>query len=183
MTQYINPKGVDASIIKNDLHDMILLAKSYNLEKANWKEISDLIKFDEPELIQSLVVHSYDIDIYEKYGFLSRLPEVKNYLSDNMLFIPADYPGQLYLRRAVIKRLNSIDNTSIPKEILHILSFLGPLHLSLNTCESVFLTFWGFFDSMYRTVFGKKKKLTAKPKPWIVNLLLYLAHGGWQIVK
>jgi hypothetical protein len=47
---------------------MILLAKSYNLEKANWKEISDLIKFDEPELIQSLVVHSYDIDIYEKYG-------------------------------------------------------------------------------------------------------------------
>jgi hypothetical protein len=100
-----------------------------------------------------------------------------------MLFIPADYPGQLYLRRAVVKRLNSIDNTSIPKEILHILSFLGPLHLSLNTRESVFLTFWGFFDSMYRTVFGKKKKLAAKPKPWIVNLLLYLAHGGWQIVK
>jgi hypothetical protein len=65
-----NPKGVDASIIKNALRDeyMILLAKSYNLEKANWKEISDLIKFDEPELIQSLVVHSYDIDIYEKYG-------------------------------------------------------------------------------------------------------------------
>lgn len=65
-----NPKGVDASIIKDALCNeyMVLFAKSYNSEKANWKEISDLIKFDEPELIQSLVVHSYDIDIYEKYG-------------------------------------------------------------------------------------------------------------------
>src|SRR6266487_1015552 len=100
-----------------------------------------------------------------------------------MLFIPADYPGQLCLRRAVVKKLNSIDNTNIPKEILHILSFLGPLHLSLNTRESVFLTFWGFFDLMYRRVFGMKKKLAAKPKPWRINLLLYLAHAGWQLVK
>jgi hypothetical protein len=28
-----------------------------------------------------------------------------------------------------------------------------------------------------------KKKLAAKPKPWRINLLLYLAHAGWQLVK
>jgi hypothetical protein len=60
---------------------------------------------------------------------------------------------------------------------------LGPLHLSLNTRESVFLIFWGFFDLMYKKIFNMKKKLAAKPKPWRINLLLYLAHAGWQLIK
>ncbi|CAB4425332.1 unnamed protein product [Rhizophagus irregularis] len=36
---------------------------------------------------------------------------------------------------------------------------------------------------MYKSVFGKVKKLAAKPKPWRINLLLYLAHEGWLLIK
>ena len=36
---------------------------------------------------------------------------------------------------------------------------------------------------MYKSVFGKTKKLAAKPKPWRINLLLYLAHEGWLLIK
>jgi hypothetical protein len=57
------------------------------------------------------------------------------------------------------------------------------LHVSLNTRESCFLVFHPFFNELYKEVFGKKRSLAAKPKPWRINLLLYLAHGGWDIVK
>jgi len=36
---------------------------------------------------------------------------------------------------------------------------------------------------MYKSIFGKTKKLAAKPKPWRINLLLYLAHEGWLLIK
>ncbi|PKY14265.1 hypothetical protein RhiirB3_519468 [Rhizophagus irregularis] len=32
-------------------------------------------------------------------------------------------------------------------------------------------------------VFGKKRNLAAKPKPWKINLLLYLANTEWNLVK
>ena len=94
----------------------------------------------------------------------TRLPEIQAYLNNYVIPIPADFPGQLYIRKAIVKKLES-DNSNIPKEITHLLPFLGPLHLSFNTRESVFLVFWGFFDLLYRRVFGMKKKLAAKPKP------------------
>ena len=36
---------------------------------------------------------------------------------------------------------------------------------------------------LYKEIFGKKRNLAAKPKPWRINLLLYLAHVSWSIVK
>lgn len=36
---------------------------------------------------------------------------------------------------------------------------------------------------MYKSVFGKNKKLAVKPKLWRINLLLYLAHEGWLLIK
>jgi hypothetical protein len=90
-------------------------------------------------------------------------------LNNYIIPIPANFSGQLYIRKAIVKKLES-DNSNNPKEITCLLPFLGPLHLTLNTRESVFL--------MYRRVFGMKKKLAAKPKPWRINLLLYLAHAG-----
>src|SRR5437763_1341221 len=38
-------------------------------------------------------------------------------------------------------------------------------------------------ELMYRRVIGMKKKFAAKLKPWRINLLIYLAHAGWQLVK
>ncbi|PKY29956.1 hypothetical protein RhiirB3_446809 [Rhizophagus irregularis] len=210
-TSIHNPNGVDASILKITLWEnyMISFAMSYNSLKTHWAQFQDITTANESSLLESLIVHSYDADLFERYGrkfteiklvdlielnlkntkdYLQaiksfiELPEIQTYLNNYVIPIPADFPGQLYIRKAIVKKLES-DNSSIPREITHLLPFLGPLHLSLNTRESVFLVFWGFFDLMYRRVFGMKKKLAAKPKPWRINLLLYLAHAGWQLIR
>ncbi len=115
--------------------------------------------------------------------FFLRLPEAKEYLEKYIIPLPADFPGQLFVRRAIVNKLESESELTIPKEITHLVPMLGPLHVSLNTRESVFITFHPFFNCMYKSVFGKTKKLAAKPKPWRINLLLYLAHEGWLLIK
>ncbi|RHZ49797.1 hypothetical protein Glove_511g5 [Diversispora epigaea] len=97
--------------------------------------------------------------------------------------VPADFSGQLYIRRAIVQKLKYGNQCSISKEVLSLVPILGPLHVSLNTRKSCFLTFHPFFNELYKEVFGKKKNLAAKPKPWHINLLLYLAHAGWSTIK
>ena len=59
-----NPNGVDALIIKTALWSthLISLGKSYNLIKSNWNN------YCEGELMESLTIHSYDADLWERYG-------------------------------------------------------------------------------------------------------------------
>ncbi len=71
-------------------------------------------------------------------------------------------------------------HSRIPEYILHMVPILGPLHVSLNTRETCFLLFHPFFNQLYN---GKKRNLAAKPKPWRIDLLLYLANTGWILVK
>ncbi|CAJ0883199.1 20596_t:CDS:10 [Entrophospora sp. SA101] len=104
----------------------------------------------ENELIESLTVHSYDPDVYEKYrrkftmtklvdlielnlkntnDYLQAiktfigLPEIQVYLYNNVIFIPADFPGQLYICRAIVKKLKNENETSIPEKITHLLIY------------------------------------------------------------
>jgi len=79
--------------------------------------------------------------------------------------------------------LKSGNNAPISNNITHLIPFLGPLHVSLNSRESVFLVFWSFFNQLYLAIFDAKKKLAAKPKPWRINLLMYLANSGWKLIK
>ena len=111
------------------------------------------------------------------------MPEVQSYLSNYVIPIPADFPGQLYIRRAIVNKMKLGINSPIPEYILHMVPILGPLHVSLNTQETCFLLFHPFFNQLYKEVFGKKRNLAEKPKPWRINLLLYLAYMGWNLVK
>jgi hypothetical protein len=108
--------------------------------------------------------------------------EIQNYLKNSLIPVPADFSGQLYIRRAIIQKLKLGDSSSIPSMITHLIPFLGPLYVSLNTHESCFLVFWGFFNELYKAVFQKKRNLAAKPMPWRINLLLYLAHAVWKLI-
>lgn len=63
------------------------------------------------------------------------------YLRQYTIPIPADFPGQLFIRRAIVNILESNNNALTSNKITHLILFLGPLHLSLNSCESVFLVF------------------------------------------
>ena len=63
-----NPHGVDATLLKIICKEqfMITLANSYNSIKSSWKLTADLINND-TNLIENLMIHSYDADISEKY--------------------------------------------------------------------------------------------------------------------
>ena len=99
-----------------------------------------------------------------------RLSEVRTYLSNYIISIPADFLGQLYIRRAIVLKLKYGDQCPIPIEILSLIPLLGPLHVSLNTSKSCFLIFHPSFNELYKEVFGKKWNLAVKPKPWHINL-------------
>ncbi|CAG8636117.1 17325_t:CDS:2, partial [Racocetra persica] len=74
--------------------------------------------------------------------FLSLL-EIKEYLMNYVIPLPADFSGQLFIRKAITMKL--------------------------------------MFNEL--TIFEKKQKLATKPRPWRINLLLYLAHEGWLMIK
>ncbi|PKC09312.1 hypothetical protein RhiirA5_127629 [Rhizophagus irregularis] len=105
------------------------------------------------------------------------------YLDNYVAPIVADWPGQLFIRKA-LTHLHALGlQSAIPKEIESFIPMLGPLHLSLNSREHVMIIHHSFFEQMFHFVFGKNKKLAKKPKPWRINLLLELTRSGWVKIK
>lgn len=80
-----NPNGIEASVIKNALVNqyMITFNVSYNTRKSTWNQLPDISTLSEAELIESLIVHSYDADITEK--------RIRSFNSTKLIdFIPTD---------------------------------------------------------------------------------------------
>src|SRR6185369_5722890 len=96
--------------------------------------------------------------------------------------VPADYPGQYYIHKAITLRRRYGDSSNISEKILHLVPLLGPLHVSLNTRETTMKIYHQFFNIFYE-IFKKKKNLATKPQPWMTDLLLYLSHSGWMIIR
>jgi hypothetical protein len=112
-----------------------------------------------------------------------KLPELQEYLIKYAIPVPADFPGQYYVRKAItLKRLYG-DDIDIPNQILHLVPFLGPLHVSLNTRESTIKLYHPFFNLLYKNIFKKTKNLSLTPPPWMVNYLLYISRSGWMIIR
>jgi len=163
------------------------------------------------ERTERLLIHNYDIRIAERRNdrsmqntklidllegslhstndYLSairliiNIPGMYEYLEKKIVIAPMDYPGQKNVRRAVVNRIINGDQSDIPLQILNIVPFIGPLHVSLNSRETVFLINYNFFEKMYHAIFGSRKILAKKPKPYRINLLLELAFKGWLLVK
>ena len=66
--------------------------------------------------------------------------------------------------------------------ILSIVPTIGPLHISLNSREDIVSSFHLFFKSVYQSIFPNSK-LTDKPKPWGVSLILEIVYGGWTLIR
>jgi len=185
---------------------------SYTEQSSKWFCIPDSSKLPESELINLLTVHTYDLDLQSNLGenrkmdnvklidFVPQdlkslfnyldaiipfieLPELQEYLRKNAIAVPADFPGQYYIRKAItLKRLYG-DKISIPNQILHLVPLLGPLHVSLNTRESTIKMYYPFFNLLYKKLFKKRKNLSLTPPPWMVNYLLYISRSGWMIIR
>ena len=65
-----NPNGIEATLLKNLLNKYFknIVCKSYNQCKVEWNFITDMTALNDDDLIESLVVHSYDVDLLETHS-------------------------------------------------------------------------------------------------------------------
>ena len=56
---------------------------------------------------------------------------------------------------------------------------MGPLHVSLNSRELVFLKNSVFFNKIYKGIFGANKDLGKTLRPWRIDLILQIVRMAW----
>ncbi|CAJ0862740.1 7210_t:CDS:1, partial [Entrophospora sp. SA101] len=110
-------------------------------------------------------------DYLNALKMITDIPSLNNYLQYNVIPIVADFPGQLFIRRAItlLRKQKNTPSTQIPEIVNNFIPILGPLHVSLNMREDIILVHWHFFERMFKSVFGKNKKLAKRPKPTRIN--------------
>ncbi|PKC60709.1 hypothetical protein RhiirA1_444780 [Rhizophagus irregularis] len=109
--------------------------------------------------------------------------ENTDYLDHYIIPIIADWPGQVNIRRAITLRINRGIASGISKQILSLIPMIGPLHISLNSRETLFQTYHFFFEMLYHDLFEDKKVLSQKPKQTVINLILDLTFNGWKKIR
>jgi hypothetical protein len=66
-----NPNGVEAILLKNLLEvnfkNIVCKSYNYNQNKIKWNFVTDMTTLNDNDLIESLVVHSYDADLLETF--------------------------------------------------------------------------------------------------------------------
>ncbi len=101
-----------------------------------------------------------------------------NYLANFICPQPGDWPAQFYMRQI---------QYNIPEEapncLQNIVPFIGPLHVQLNARENLCLQNINLFKKAYGFIFGERKVLANKPKPWRISLLEELIYGGWLLIR
>ncbi|RIB03802.1 hypothetical protein C2G38_2286487 [Gigaspora rosea] len=127
-------------------------------------------------------LHSLE-DYIDALQSLTNIGEARTYLENQILVAPMDYPGQLNVRSAVNHRIKRGDSSDVPRQVIHIVPIIGPLHVSLNSRESVFLFNYNFFDKLFHVIYGSGKVLAQKPKPYKINLLLEITFKGWSQIR
>ena len=107
-----------------------------NQRSMEYVKLVDLIPLDLKSAKQYL----------EALHVLFNISPIKDYLQQNVIPVPADFPGQVYIRSAILQKLKG--NNNIPNEILGIIPMLGPLHISLNSREILIMKYLPFFDKL-----------------------------------
>jgi len=125
-------------------------------------------------------------DYLEVLQTLIKIENIAKYLQNNIIPIVADWPGQIFIRKTITKIIQSEQQQNFNNEhkiIKNFVPLIGPLHVSLNSREHVIKLYWDLFNELFHHVFGPRKVLAKKPKPWRINLLLDLASGGWKKIS
>src|SRR6266498_4403994 len=81
------------------------------------------------------------------------IPEMNAYLKKNILVAPMDYPEQRNIHHTIVNHMINRAKSSVPPQILNVIPFISPLHVSLNSQETVFLINYDFFEKMYHLIF------------------------------
>jgi len=169
-----NPALVDAILIKTNLENRFMM--SYGLShNQRW----GLRTTDDDTRLEELTVHSYDIRLKEKrntramkdvilvdlqennlhsldayvkaINTVVNVPSMQRYIQQGHIIpVVADWPGQIYLRTAISRHTIYCDRSNITDAILSFIPIIGPLHISLNSRELIFLQYRPFFSAMYK---------------------------------
>ncbi|CAG8565693.1 15797_t:CDS:2, partial [Cetraspora pellucida] len=129
---FFNPLNIDASLINQYLLEKYngIFDISYNTQKFQWSN-QVIQKFQQFDRIELLTIHIYDDTIIEKktersmknvyivdieeynlkstanyitaLSMITKIPSLYNYLNQNILPIIADWPGQIFIRKAITK--------------------------------------------------------------------------------
>src|SRR5207237_10394912 len=109
--------------------------------------------------------HLHSVQDY--FDILKLILSINGNLDQQVAPIVADWPGQIFIRKALYTE-------KLSQEIESFLPMLGPLHLSLNSREQVLLVHHSFFENLFNFVFVNRIKLAKNSRPWRINLLLYI---------
>src|SRR6266498_5486217 len=139
----------------------------------------------------NFILHPYysTKDYIEYINFVFKVFErLKNngeesYLNNFIISVIADWLEQVNIRRAIILRIKKSIDFKIPKQVLNLIPMIGPLHISLNSRETLFQTYHFFFEMLYHNLFGNKKILSQNPKQTVINLILHLTYHGWKNIR
>jgi len=97
---------------------------------------------------------------------ITSIPTINRYIKEgNVILVVADWPGQIFLKTAILQYLVYGNSSGITDNILLFLLMIDPLYISLNSRELIFLQYQLFFLAIYKYIFGKKKILAQKLKP------------------
>ncbi|CAG8800561.1 45280_t:CDS:2, partial [Gigaspora margarita] len=173
----INPKIIDYELIARHLDKRFIvnLGVPYYFHSQDSKKICF-----EDELIDKLTVHSYNDRIENKtnnqhiwdsilfdfiknnlkgvVGYINVLRVVHNqelmqeYLFNNSIPIIADWLGQFYIRKAIAHQY-LLNNETIPSFVTSFLPMMGPLHISLNARELIFVQNSVLFNDVHKGIF------------------------------
>ena len=83
---------------------------------------------------------------------------LKLYLHHHILPVVADWPGQVFIRKAISLYLQKQEDSKIPDIALSFIPIMGPLHVQLNLIGSILKNFWSFFNLEYKYLFSTSKK-------------------------
>ena len=132
---------------ENDLLDN-LTVHCYDIdihEKRHNRQLNNTLLIDFVELN----LHSTEAYIKAMETFTS-FPEFHEYLQRNVIPLVADWPGQILPRKAITMQRRqqqsqkNIQTGKIPECVSSFIPIMGPLHVSLNSCETVMLLFYDF---------------------------------------
>ncbi|CAG8808686.1 12911_t:CDS:2, partial [Racocetra persica] len=199
-----NPNLVNSNLICNflDTYYMKRMSKTFNdqfyrevpLDKK--LENMTLHKYDsriqeqqeERKMKDTILLDFFELSLKNMDSYINALREVhkipllNNYLTNHVIPIVADWPGQVFTRQAItLHLLNRKDD--IPDSILSFVPIIGVLHIQLNLLESILKTYWDFFNMEYKYIFSTNIALSKTPSPYRIFVLLELVRSAWKKIK
>ena len=150
----------------------------YRLFIHDYQKMTQLRSMDNCKLVGSIEM---PLKSYENFRTaLAILLEngLSSYLQRYVVPLVGDWPAQFFVRQVVYNKDDTLFH-----QCSNIVPFIGPLHISLNSREIVFIKFHAFFAELYSFLFDTKNPLSKKPKPYIISFLLEVLYGGRTLVR